>query len=51
MEYYWPKPGTEEAARKISFVKKCRLPDGTDVVVGSGLVNFSEADAAKLDLH
>jgi signal transduction histidine kinase len=51
VEYYWPKPGTEDAVRKISFVKKCRLPDGTEVVVGSGLVNFSDADVAKLDLH
>jgi hypothetical protein len=51
VEYYWPKPGTQESVRKISFVKKCRLPDGTDVVVGSGLVNFSDADVAKLDLH
>jgi hypothetical protein len=51
VEYYWPKPGTEDAVRKISFVKKCRLPDGTEVVVGSGLVNFNEADVAKLELH
>ncbi|HUC86011.1 MAG TPA: cache domain-containing protein [Candidatus Acidoferrales bacterium] len=51
VEYYWPKPGSDEPMRKISFVKKCRLPDGTDIVVGSGLVNFSDADVAKLDLH
>jgi hypothetical protein len=51
VEYFWPKPNTDEAVRKISFVKKCHMADGTDVVVGSGLVNFSDADVAKLDLH
>lgn len=51
VEYYWPAPGSDEPVRKISFVKKCRLPDGVEVVVGSGLVNFSDADVAKLDLH
>jgi hypothetical protein len=51
VEYYWPKPDTEESVRKISFVKKCRMADGTDIVVGSGLVNFSDADVAKLELH
>ena len=51
VEYYWPKPGTEESVRKISFIKKGKLADGTEVVVGSGLVNFSEAEVAKLELH
>jgi len=51
VEYYWPKPGSQEIARKITFVKKCKLPDGTEVVVCSGMSNFSDADAAKLELH
>lgn len=51
VEYYWPKPGTEDSVRKISFVKKCKLSDGTEVVVGSGLVKFSDAEVAKLELH
>jgi hypothetical protein len=51
VEYYWPKPGTQDSVRKISFVKKGKLADGTEVVVGSGLVNFSDADVAKLELH
>lgn len=51
VEYYWPKPGSNDSVRKISFVKKGTLPDGTDVVVGSGLVNFSDADVSKLDLR
>ena len=51
VEYFWPKPGTQETVRKISFVKKCKMPNGGEVVVGSGLYNFSEADVAKLELH
>lgn len=51
VEYYWPKPGSDDAVHKVSFVKRCRLPDGTDVVVGSGLVNYRDADVAKLELH
>jgi hypothetical protein len=51
VEYYWPKPGSEDSVRKISFVKKGKLADGTEVIVGSGLVNFSDADVAKLPLQ
>jgi hypothetical protein len=51
VEYYWPKPGTEDSTRKISFVKKCKMSDGVEVVVGSGIYNASEADLAKLELH
>jgi signal transduction histidine kinase len=51
VEYYWPKPGADEAVRKISFVKKCKMPDGVEVVVGSGLYNGSDEDIAKLELN
>jgi hypothetical protein len=51
VEYYWPKPGTQEIVHKISFVKKCTMANGVDVVVISGLSNFSDADVAKLELH
>jgi methyl-accepting chemotaxis protein len=51
VEYFWPKPGTRDSVRKISFVKKCRMSNGVEVVVGSGLYSFSEADVAKLELH
>ena len=51
VEYYWPKPGTDTIVRKITFVKKCTMSDGTDVMVISGLYNYSDADVAKLDLH
>jgi hypothetical protein len=51
VEYYWPKPGTQEIIHKISFVKKCTMSNGADVVVISGTSNISADDAAKLDLH
>jgi cytochrome c len=51
VEYYWPKPGTQESVRKISFVKKCKMANGTEVVVGSGLYSFSDDEVAKLQLN
>lgn len=51
VEYYWPKPGSTESVRKISYVKKCKMANGVEVVVGSGIYNASEADLAKLELH
>jgi len=51
VEYYWPKPGTDDSVRKISFVKKCAMSNGVEVVVGSGLYSFNDADVAKLELH
>ena len=51
VEYYWPKPGTKDSIHKISFVKKCKLPDGVEVVVGSGLYNLDDPEVAKLELH
>ena len=51
VEYYWPKPGTQEIVHKISFVKKCTMANGVEVVVISGISNFNEADAAKVELH
>lgn len=50
VEYMWPTPGTNEVVRKVSFVKKCALPDGTEVVIGSGIYNGDEAEMAKLDI-
>jgi cytochrome c len=51
VEYFWPKPGTQESVRKISFVKKCKMSNGVEVVLGSGIYNGAEADLAKLELH
>lgn len=51
VEYLWPKPGTNEATRKISYVKTCTLPDGTAVVVGCGLYNYAEKDLEALKIN
>ncbi|HUC86314.1 MAG TPA: cache domain-containing protein [Candidatus Acidoferrales bacterium] len=51
VEYYWPKPGTQEIGHKIAYVKKCTMSNGVEVVVISGTFNFSADDVAKLELH
>jgi hypothetical protein len=51
VEYYWPKPGTQEAVRKITFIKKCKLPDGTEVVVCSGFYRFNDEAVSKLTVN
>ncbi len=51
VEYYWPKPGTKEIVRKVSYVKRCKTADGLDVVLGCGIYNASENDLAKLDIN
>ena len=40
-----------EVARKITFVKKCKISNGVEVVICSGMSNFNDADVAKLELH
>ena len=36
VDYYWPKPGEQKESKKISYVKKAKLPTGEEVAVGSG---------------
>jgi len=51
VDYYWPKPGTKEIGHKITFVKKCTMSDGTEVIVLSGTFNLDPNDEAKLTIH
>jgi methyl-accepting chemotaxis protein len=37
VDYYWPKPGEQKPSKKISYVKKAKLPTGEEVIVGSGI--------------
>ncbi len=37
VDYVWTKPGAEKATAKTSFVKMCKLPDGTSWIAGSGV--------------
>ena len=50
VEYYWPVPGSTEIVRKISYVKKCTMADGVDVVIGAGIYNGDPAALAKLEI-
>lgn len=37
VEYLWPKPNAKKATPKISYVKKCKLKNGSEWIAGSGL--------------
>lgn len=50
VEYYWPIPGTKNLARKVSYVQKCTMADGTEVVIGCGLYNGDPKALAELDI-
>lgn len=51
VEYLWPIPGTKDVVRKVSYVKKCTMSDGTDVVIGSGIYNGDKAAMDKLEIY
>ena len=51
VDYLWPVPGSKEIQRKISYVKLCKMPDGTTVVLGCGMYKYSEEDIAKLEVR
>lgn len=40
--YLWPKPGEKMVSSKVSYVKKVRTPDGTDMVVGCGVYDMKD---------
>lgn len=42
VEYEWPKPGETTPSKKISYVKKVKMPDGVTVIVGSGIYESKE---------
>ena len=37
IEYMWPKPGQTTPSKKMSYVKKAKMPDGELVIVGAGI--------------
>lgn len=37
VEYMWPKPGESAPSKKKSYIRKVKMPDGTMVIVGSGM--------------
>ena len=36
VDYMWPKPGEKSASKKLSYVKRTKMPDGEMVIVGAG---------------
>ena len=42
VEYMWPKPGDSTPSRKISYVRRVKMPDGVTVIVGSGMYENKE---------
>jgi signal transduction histidine kinase len=37
VDYWWPKPGEDKPSRKLSYIKKAKMPNGKMVVVGVGI--------------
>jgi len=37
VDYWWPRPGEDKPSRKMSFVRKAKMPDGKMVIVGAGM--------------
>ena len=36
VDYMWPKPGEKNPSKKLSYVKRTKMPDGKMVIVGAG---------------
>ncbi len=47
VDYWWPKPGEPAPARKISYIKLCKV-DGEDMVVGAGVYNLTDNQIDKI---
>jgi methyl-accepting chemotaxis protein len=37
VEYMWPKPGEKTPSKKLSYIKRAKLPTGETVLVGAGI--------------
>ena len=37
VDYMWPKPGSTKPSKKLSYIKKAKMPDGGMVLVGVGI--------------
>jgi cytochrome c len=37
VDYWWPKPGEDKPSKKLSYIKKAKMPNGAMVVVGAGI--------------
>jgi cytochrome c len=37
VDYMWPKPGEKKPAKKLSYIKRAKMPSGETVLVGAGI--------------
>ena len=37
VDYMWFKPGEDQPSKKISYIKKAKMPDGEMVILGAGI--------------
>src|SRR5438046_2338993 len=37
VDYMWPKPGEKSPSKKLSYVKRTKMPEGEMVIVGAGI--------------
>jgi methyl-accepting chemotaxis protein len=37
VDYMWPKPGEKSPSKKLSYIKRAKLPNGEMVLVGAGI--------------
>ena len=37
VDYWWPKPGEDKPSKKMSYIKKAKMPNGEMVIVGVGI--------------
>ena len=37
VDYVWPKPGEKSPSKKLSYIKRAKMPNGEMVLVGAGI--------------
>ena len=37
VDYWWPKPGEDKPSKKMSYIKRAKMPNGEMVIVGAGV--------------
>jgi cytochrome c len=42
VEYMWPKPGETAPSNKMSYIRKVKMPDGMEVIVGAGMYQIEQ---------
>ena len=48
VSYMWPKPGQQEASKKVSYVKICKIGEDDEIVIGCGVYDLPEEEVKKL---